>query len=745
VGGYTLAAHGAVIDNGDGTFTYSPDANFNGADSFTYTVINSVGLSATATVTVMVTVVNEAPIAEDLQVTTASNTPVTILLGEHDVDGDPVVFALIQGPEWGSLSGTLPLLTYTPQANFVGHDHFTYTVTDPEGLSATATVTITVTGTVTGPVAAYSFDEGHGPTVADASGQANDGTIFGATWSPASRFGSALAFNGVDNWVTVAAAPSLDLTTGLTLEAWVYPIGTRRGWYTILMKEQLDHYVYCLLTHDETDRPFAGVFIKWGEVLSSDVGLPVDTWTHLATTYDGIMQRLYLNGVEVARRLQTGSIQSSSMPLRIGGNSVWGEYFQGRIDEVRIYNKALTVSEIRADMHLPVVPPSVTTAVDGPIDIVVLPNGASGAANGLTVVSVTPGANGTVAINADGTVRYTPTPGFLGPDQFTSTVRDGNGGTATGSVTVTVVYAPVAGHDTVQTVEDTGVTTGNVLANDTDANGASMQLSGFTQAAHGTVVSHGNGTSTYTPVANFNGPDSFTLRVSDDPVVSAPATVEITVAPVNNAPVVIGQSVTTTEDTVVFMTLSGSDLEGDSLTFAIVTGPTQGSLSGVPPQLTYMPNPHSHGTDSFIYTVTDGSGLSATATVTVAVTPVHDAPVALWQSVTTAEDTPMAITLTGSDADGDVLTFSIVTPPTNGTLSGTPPRVTYTPNTNFNGNDSFTFHVSDGTETSLPATVAITVMTTRFVNGGFESGDFTGWSTIGETRIETAAFGSGPT
>ena len=179
--------------------------------------------------------------------------------------------------------------------------------------------------------------------------------------------------------------------------------------------------------------------------------------------------------------------------------------------------------------------------------------------------------------------------------------------------------------------------------------------------------------------------------------------------PVNDAPSATAQSVTTAEDTPLAVTLTGSDIDGDPLTFAVVTPPQNGTLSGTAPDLTYTPAANFNGSDSFTFVTNDGTATSAPATVTIGVTPLNDAPVATVQSVTTAEDTPTAITLAGSDVDGDDLTFAVATPPQHGTLSGSAPDLTYTPAADFNGSDSFTFTADDGTATSTPAIVSISV------------------------------------
>ena len=212
-------------------------------------------------------------------------------------------------------------------------------------------------------------------------------------------------------------------------------------------------------------------------------------------------------------------------------------------------------------------------------------------------------------------------------------------------------------------------------------------------------------TLSYPPDAN--GVATITVGVTDGDPSSASNTFTVTVNSVNDAPVAVSQAVAGAEDSPLLITLAGTDVDGDPLTFT-AGSVTHGTLTGTAPNLTYTPVANYNGSDSFTFTVNDGTVGSAAATVSITVGAANDSPVAVAQAVTTAEDAPLAITLAGTDIDGDPLTFAVGTP-SNGTLSGTAPNLTYTPNANFNGSDSFTFTVNDGTASSAAATVSITV------------------------------------
>jgi glucose/arabinose dehydrogenase/chitodextrinase len=195
-----------------------------------------------------------------------------------------------------------------------------------------------------GLVAAYSFNEGSGTTVTDASGSGNTGTVASGTWTSQGKFGSALTFNGSSTRVTVPNASSLNLTN-MTLEAWVYPTASG-GWRDVIYREPNDNYY--LESSSDTGAPATGGVFS--PALYGTSALPLNTWSHLAATYDRQTVRLYVNGTQVASRPQTDAMLTSTGPLTIGSDPTFGQYFAGRIDEVRVYNAALTQAQVQADM-----------------------------------------------------------------------------------------------------------------------------------------------------------------------------------------------------------------------------------------------------------------------------------------------------------------------------------------------------------------------------------------------------------
>ena len=293
--------------------------------------------------------------------------------------------------------------------------------------------------------------------------------------------------------------------------------------------------------------------------------------------------------------------------------------------------------------------------------------------------------------------------------------------------------APVADDQAVSTDEDTPVAI-TLTASDVDGDNLSYTI--VNSSEFGTL----SGTApdvTYTPDPDYNGSDSFTFKANDGQADSNIATVSVIVNSVNDPPVADDQAVSTDEDTLVAITLTASDVDGDSLTYSVMSDPSHGTLSGTAPDVTYTPDPDYTGPDSFTFQANDGQADSNIATVSITVTPVNNAPVADDQAVSTDEDTPVAITLTASDVDGDLLTYSVVSDPSHGTLSGTAPDVTYTPDPGYNGSDSFTFKANDGQADSNTATVSITV-TALGPTAQLESGSVTVGGDHGTVNLDNA-------
>ncbi|WP_250162886.1 Ig-like domain-containing protein [Psychrobacter sp. WY6] len=321
----------------------------------------------------------------------------------------------------------------------------------------------------------------------------------------------------------------------------------------------------------------------------------------------------------------------------------------------------------------------------------------------LTYAIATGAANGKVVIGKDGSYSYTPNQDFSGEDTFTYTINDGQGGVITQTATVNVANvndAPVSEDSTIAATEDT-VATGQ-LEVATDADGDTLTYTLDSEATNGTVIVNADGSYTYTPNANFNGEDSFTYTVTDG-TETITKTANIIVASVNDVPVSKDTIIAATEDTVATGKLeAATDADGDALTYAIATGAANGKVViGKDGSYSYTPNQDFSGEDTFTYTINDGQGGVITQTATVNVANVNDAPVSEDSTIAATEDTVATGQLeVATDADGDTLTYTLDSEATNGTvIVNADGSYTYTPNANFNGEDSFTYTVTDGTET----------------------------------------------
>ena len=369
-----------------------------------------------------------------------------------------------------------------------------------------------------------------------------------------------------------------------------------------------------------------------------------------------------------------------------------------------------------------------TTDEDTPVDISVLDNDSDPDDDILTVSDYddTSAEGGMVDCTSAGLCTYTPPTDFNGADTFAYTASDGYGGTDTATVTVTVNPIndpPVAVDDSATTDEDTPVTIA-VTANDTDVDGTidPATVTIVSGPSDGAVsVDPASGAVTYSPDADYHGSDSFTYTVSDnDGATSNVATVTVTVAAVQDPPVAVDDSATTDEDIPVDIDVLANDTDPDGDSLAVsdydVTSAEGGTVDCTSAGLcTYTPPAGFSGADTFTYTASDGHGGSDTATVTVTVNPTNGPPVAVGDSATTDEDTPVDINVLANDTDpdGDDLVISDYDSSSTqgGTVDCTSARLcTYTPPAGFNGADTFTYTASDGRGGTDTATVTVMVV-----------------------------------
>jgi len=309
---------------------------------------------------------------------------------------------------------------------------------------------------------------------------------------------------------------------------------------------------------------------------------------------------------------------------------------------------------------------------------------------------------------------YTPNLDVFGTDSFTFKVNDGTTDSNLGTVTITISPVlnppntqPVANGQNVNTTRNQAK---SMTLTGSDAENATLVFTVVDNPTHG-QLSGVAPTLTYQPAAGYVGADSFTFKVSDGDLESTLATVNINIIAFNSAPTANSQTTNTGRNQAKQITLTATDADNDPLTYALLSQPANGTLSGSAPNLTYTPQPGFFGTDSFTFKVNDGQADSNTATISINISEgaLNSAPTANNQTVGTAQATPKQITLSASDADNNPLTYVIVGQPANGTLSGSGPNLTYTPQPGFFGTDSFTFKVNDGQADSNTATVTINV------------------------------------
>nr|WP_083147440.1 tandem-95 repeat protein [Vibrio parahaemolyticus] len=791
--------NGSVIVNNDGTVTYTPDDNYVGKDTFTY-VVTSGGVSESTTVTVNVTPVNDAPVAKDDIATTQEDTAVTIdvLPNDTDIDGDTLRIDSASVP---SDQGTVEIvdgkLVFTPAENFNGDAEITYTVTDGE-LTDEAKVSVTVNPVNDAPTikvdAVESITENAVSTdtvVATLTVRDTDTSEDQLTVSLENNSNGYFVLVGDEVKLTQAGVDAVnndelnlkDLTISASVSDGVNP--TANDSDSLIVNRVNDApTVENAIADQELSEDFATYTIDLNDAFKDS-----DSALNFSVSGNSNVLVSIENGIAT---ISPTADWNGSETLTFTATDPSGESVSQTVNFT-----VAPVADIVAD--------KATVVEDTPTIIKVLGNDTFEGDDKVVSLDANNGpANGTVSVNPDGSVTYTPNDNYVGKDTFTYIVTSGGvSESTTVEVNVTPVNdAPVAKDDIATTQEDTAVTI-DVLSNDTDVDGDKLSIQSATVPEAQGKVEIVDGKLVFTPAENFNGHAEITYTVTDGQLTDE-AKVTVTVNPVNDAPTIkvdavesITEDAVNTDTVVATLTVRDTDTSEDQLTVSLennsngyfvlvgnevkltqagvdavnndelnlkdltisasvsdglnptandsdslivnrvndaptvenaiadqvlsedfdaytidlnevfkdsdsalnfsVSGNNSIQISIVNGVATITPTADWNGSETLTFTATDPSGESVSQPVNFTVAPVADI---VADKATVVEDTSTVIKVLGNDTfegDGKVVSLDTNNGPANGTVSVNPDgSVTYTPNDNYQGTDSFTYIVTSG-------------------------------------------------
>jgi uncharacterized protein YjiK len=820
-------ANGSLVNNGDGSFEYTPNPNFNGLDIFVYEICDSgfLSLCDTATVSVVVDGMNDPPVANDDSASSPEDTTVTIDVAANDTDPEDNLIAATVNATCPSC--TLPLngslvnngdgsFDYTPNPGFRGSESFVYEICDSgtPNLCDTATVSIVVAAGANVLVGAgdisectSDFDEATAQLLDNIPGTVitmgdnvyPDGSdedfanCYEPTWGRHKERTKPSVGNheyhlpgatGYFNYFGEAAGTPGEGYYSYDVAGWhIIVLNSNCGDVSCgrnspqgqwLQADLAANPATCTLAYFHRPRFSSGEHGNGDSV--------ADFWEILYEAgadvvlagHDHNYERFALqdpNGVadpvRGIRSFVVGTGGRSNDPIvdlqpnsEVANGDTYGVIkltlhptsYDWEFIPIAgsTFTDSGTSSCVEPDNGPPVASDdSASTSEDTPVTIDVAANDTDPNFNldvstaNTACPSCTLPANGSLVNNGDGTFDYTPNPDFDGSDDFVYEICDLGDPSLCDAATVTITISgtndpPVANDDIASTDEDTALTI-DVTANDSDPEG-NLDLAtvdtgcpSCTLPASGSLVNSGDGTFTYTPDPDFNGSDGFVYEIcdSDSPSWCDTATVSITVTGVDDSPVANDDSALTSEDTPVTIDVAANDTDADgdldvstvNTTCPSCALPGSGSLINKGDgTFDYTPDPSFDGSDSFVYEICDGGSprLCSTATVSITVTGINDPPLANNDSASTDEDTAVTLDVASNDTDPDdnldVSTANTAcpscAPPGNGTLvnngNGT---FNYTPDSNFNGSDSLVYEICDSGSPSFcdTATVSITV------------------------------------
>ncbi|MBT6994695.1 MAG: tandem-95 repeat protein [Candidatus Cloacimonetes bacterium] len=575
-----------------------------------------------------------------------------------------------------------------------------------------ANMNVSLTGNEAGLYLYYPVEEGSGSTTVDLAGTAN-ATLYGnVAWVSAvdEVSGASVNFDGWGDYVGIPDADALDLTGGFTIELWMNATSwTDESYQGVLVsKDEWSNggsgYGITCGNDGELSFIIGGSDGVWHDITTS--GLQLDTWYHITAVHDGANLRLYVNGTEVANSAIAVGAVVNGEDLHIGNHTfVNDRNFDGKIDEVRIWNVVRSESEIQANMS--------NELIGSEEGLAGYWNMNEGVVQDLTDSGNHGTPYGDVSWSTDVPFifyTYTPNAGWFGTDSFTYTATDGELESNLATVTLTVnsnnggiaFYPP----ESLTFAEDTSLV---VDLNDYISNPENLPLTYLVGGNAHINVAIDAGVTTFTSEENWFGSETMTFTVYTEERILIAEDVLVIVESQNDVPTIAIPDLSFVEDGYITMDMSEfvGDVDGDNLSLS-ASATINVSVSIYDFEVTIVSPENWFGSEDVIFTVNDGVE-TVTDSVEVTVTSVNDAPIVASFDIETDEDAIFETILTGSDVENDELTYAIQTQPANGSVSVDVDMMSYTPNANWYGTDSFTYIANDGDLDSEIATVNITV------------------------------------
>ncbi|MCS0363916.1 tandem-95 repeat protein [Vibrio diabolicus] len=716
-------ADGVLTDNGDGTYSFAPNENFNGDVNFTFDVSDGTDTTS-ASIDVSVTPENDPPVAGSTAYTVHEDNSITIsdeqlLANSSDIEGD----VLIDSVSYSGNDGVLEIngdgtYTFSPNENFSGEVSLDVVVVDEEGATDSTTAGITVIEVNDPPIAgptAYTIDEDQVLTFSESQVLLNASDVEGDVELVGISYDGPDGIFSVNGDGTCSFAPNENFNGQVQLD--------------VTIRDEDGAEVDTYITVDVlpiNDAPVSG---NLAYSVDEDNSITLSQEQLLAQASDVEGDALTASNLVVDGDATVTANDDGSFTITPDAN------FNGDIDitfdindgsDTIVATADLTVNPVN-DLPQPE-DQAFTIGEDGVLtftDQDLLDGATDIDGDDLKVEGVTyTGADGVLTDNGDGTYSFAPNENFNGDVNFTFDVSDGTD-TVTANIDVTVTPEndpPVAGSTSYTVHEDNSITISDeqLLANSSDVEGDVAVDSVSYSGTDGVFQDNGDGTYTFSPNENFNGEVSLDVVVVDEDGATDSTTAGITVLEVNDPPIAGATSYTIDEDEVITISAeqllaNSSDIEGevalDSVSYSgsegIFTDNGDGTFS-------FAPNQNFNGKVNLDVVVVDEDGATASTTANIDVLPINDAPVSGDLAYSVDEDNSITLSqeqllAQATDVEGDALTASNLVVDGDATVTvNDDGSFTITPDANFNGDIDITFDINDGTDT-IVATADLTV------------------------------------